>query len=309
MIVAAALALVLVAGGTTAVVYVNSQNQHAAEVAAADVAKATAKKEADAAAATKKEADDKALSDAKTAGKATADGLTVFSANFVPYIAADPLNAVEAARLTLVEALNGSNTKAITDTLTNTNAAFHAAAQDAAAQAEANRDANPYPPQDSRDLLTNTIANLRTAVDQNGDILGQLNNLVAARAQFDQAGTDEFNRQIAAENDGSGNGAGGGSGGNGGGGSGGGGNSGGGGGGGGGDTGGGGGGGGGDTGGGGGGGDTSVHVSTNGFYTPGCDGVPNGSHSPGPGGTSSPGFGYPWDYYISGQTVYFIMCG
>ena len=60
--------------------------------------------------------------------------------------------------------------------------------------------------------------------------------------------------------------------------------------------------------GGGGGGTAPVTFTTNGYYTPGCDGFPYGSHSPGAGGTSVVTFGFPWDAYASGQTVYFIAC-
>lgn len=112
VILAAALALVLVAVGTGALVYANGQSEHAATIAAAAEADAAAQKEADdAAAAAKKAADEKAFSDAEEAGQATIDGLIGFSAQFVPYIAADPLNAVETARLALVDALKGTDYK------------------------------------------------------------------------------------------------------------------------------------------------------------------------------------------------------
>lgn len=54
--------------------------------------------------------------------------------------------------------------------------------------------------------------------------------------------------------------------------------------------------------------DNNVHVQTNGNYVGCTDGFVIGTHSPGPGGTSAPGYGFPWGYSISGLTITFYDC-
>ncbi|WP_181025608.1 hypothetical protein [Rathayibacter rathayi] len=52
-----------------------------------------------------------------------------------------------------------------------------------------------------------------------------------------------------------------------------------------------------------------MHVQTNGNYVGCTNGFVIGTHSPGPGGTSAPGYGFPWGYSISGLTITFYDCG
>lgn len=54
--------------------------------------------------------------------------------------------------------------------------------------------------------------------------------------------------------------------------------------------------------------DTNRYVTTNSFYTPGCDGGEYGSDDPGPGGTITAKFTFPWDYYIEGNWIYWKVC-
>lgn len=55
--------------------------------------------------------------------------------------------------------------------------------------------------------------------------------------------------------------------------------------------------------------DNNRYVSTNGSYVGCTDGFVIGTHDPGPGGTSSPGYSFPWGYSISGGVITFYDCG
>lgn len=53
---------------------------------------------------------------------------------------------------------------------------------------------------------------------------------------------------------------------------------------------------------------TPPKFTSNELRVPNCDGFPYGSHTVGYGGTSVISFTFPWDAYVSGPTVYFIVC-